>query len=282
MWRERPQANGLPVRGRFSRSAEDHVPVARVVVVVVVVGAVSFTRRRCNPTEWRFRSRTSPQRRFRSLINTKNNKVFFIPYVRIFLRENNRNSQSTFRRILAMRSSDASFAMFRGFAVSAARVFRRTTGVSPQQPLLKTAAVVAVLLAAVCSCSTAAAPSSSSSSVRCDAADRQVNFELLTGYAASPAAKHAMRQQLALFTLPQCINACKSDDQCAAVTYETGVCVSFAAVPQKNANSAEKFGTYTQLYSVVWWYLALRATWLVLLRRLLLAFLVLTNRFFVR
>lgn len=77
-------------------------------------------------------------------------------------------------------------------------------------------------------------------SLRCGDGDGgEVNFELLTGYAASPAAKHAMRQQLALFTLPQCIEACKFDDQCAAVTYETGVCVSFAAVPQKNANTGE-------------------------------------------
>ncbi|XP_060845041.1 uncharacterized protein LOC132924638 [Rhopalosiphum padi] len=71
--------------------------------------------------------------------------------------------------------------------------------------------------------------------LKCDGGD--VSFELLTGYAASPAAKHAMREQLALFTLPQCIDACRSDDQCAAVTYETGACVSYAAVPQKNANS---------------------------------------------
>lgn len=63
-----------------------------------------------------------------------------------------------------------------------------------------------------------------------------VNFELLTGYEASPSAKHAMREQLALFTLPQCTDACKSDEQCAAVTYETGACVTYAAVPQKNAN----------------------------------------------
>lgn len=75
----------------------------------------------------------------------------------------------------------------------------------------------------------------SAASLQC--ADGDVNFELLTGYAASPAAKHAMREQLALFTLPQCINACKVDEQCAAVTYETGACVSYAAVPQKNANT---------------------------------------------
>lgn len=79
-------------------------------------------------------------------------------------------------------------------------------------------------------------------SLRCD--DGDASFELLAGYAASPAAKHAMRQQLALFTLPQCISACKSDDQCAAITYETGVCVSYAAVPQKNANT----GTYSSTF----------------------------------
>lgn len=95
----------------------------------------------------------------------------------------------------------------------------------------ETAAAVAccVLLLTGCARTHAAA------SVQCDGGE--VNFELLTGYAASPAAKHAMREQLALFTLPQCIDACKSDDQCAAVTYETGACVSYAAVPQKNANS---------------------------------------------
>jgi len=74
------------------------------------------------------------------------------------------------------------------------------------------------------------------SSLKCDGGG-DVNFELLTGYAASPAAKHAMREQLALFTLPQCIDACKLDDQCAAITYETGACVSYAAVPQKNSNA---------------------------------------------
>lgn len=73
-------------------------------------------------------------------------------------------------------------------------------------------------------------------SLKCDGSG-DINFELLTGYAASPAAKHAMREQLALFTLPQCIDACKLDDQCAAITYETGACVSYAAVPQKNANA---------------------------------------------
>jgi hypothetical protein len=77
--------------------------------------------------------------------------------------------------------------------------------------------------------------------LKCDGGD--VSFELLTGYAASPAAKHAMREQLALFTLPQCIDACRSDDQCAAVTYETGACVSYAAVPQKNANSGTSSDT---------------------------------------
>lgn len=74
-----------------------------------------------------------------------------------------------------------------------------------------------------------------------------MNFELLTGYAASPAAKHAMREQLALFTLPQCIDACKSDDQCAAVTYETGACVSYAAVPQKNANPGNTRSRYDNI-----------------------------------
>lgn len=74
--------------------------------------------------------------------------------------------------------------------------------------------------------------------------DGQVSFELLTGYAASPAAKHAMRDQLALFTLPQCIDACKLDDQCAAVTYETGACVSYATVPQKNGNSDGKWSAF--------------------------------------
>lgn len=85
--------------------------------------------------------------------------------------------------------------------------------------------------------------------LKCEAGD--VSFELLTGYAASPAAKHAMREQLALFTLPQCIDACRSDDQCAAVTYETGVCVSYAAVPQKNANAGEldlRYYTILSLY----------------------------------
>lgn len=74
-------------------------------------------------------------------------------------------------------------------------------------------------------------------SLQCGGGDGHVSFELLTGYAASPAAKHAMRDQLALFTLPQCIDACKSDEQCAAVTYETGACVSYATVPQKNGNA---------------------------------------------
>ncbi|XP_050435225.1 uncharacterized protein LOC126842338 [Adelges cooleyi] len=71
---------------------------------------------------------------------------------------------------------------------------------------------------------------------RCEEGGR-VGFELLTGYAASPAAKHAVRDQMALFALPQCIDACRDDDQCAAVTYETGACVSFAAMPAKTANS---------------------------------------------
>lgn len=99
---------------------------------------------------------------------------------------------------------------------------------SPRPPR-HTAAVVALLLS-VCA--------SPATSLQCgsDGGD-EINFELLTGYAASPAAKHAMREQLALFTLPQCIAACKSDDQCAAVTFETGACVSYSAVPQKNANS---------------------------------------------
>jgi len=78
--------------------------------------------------------------------------------------------------------------------------------------------------------------SSPAASLKCDGGG-DVNFELLTGYAASPSAKHAMREQLALFTLPQCIDACKLDDQCAAITYETGACVSYAAVPQKNTNA---------------------------------------------
>lgn len=89
-------------------------------------------------------------------------------------------------------------------------------------------AVALLLLAAF-----AARPAAS---LQCDD-DSDINFELLAGYAASPAAKHTMREQMALFTLPQCIEACKSDEQCAAVTYETGVCISFAAVPQKNAYS---------------------------------------------
>lgn len=75
----------------------------------------------------------------------------------------------------------------------------------------------------------------SSASFQCDDGG-DVNFELLTGYTTNPSAKHVMREQLALFTLPQCIDACKSDDQCAAITYETGACVSYAAVPQKNTN----------------------------------------------
>lgn len=97
----------------------------------------------------------------------------------------------------------------------------------------RTAAAVVLmlhLLAAV------RAIASSEQQQRCDD-DADVNFELLTGYAASTAAKHAMRQQLALFTLPQCIDACKTDDQCAVVTYETGACVSYAAVQHKNADA---------------------------------------------
>ncbi|KAF0767709.1 Uncharacterized protein FWK35_00013868 [Aphis craccivora] len=96
---------------------------------------------------------------------------------------------------------------------------------------LSVAPSLLVIAAAMAGCGRPAA------ALKCEAGD--VSFELLTGYAASPAAKHAMREQLALFTLPQCIDACRSDDQCAAVTYETGVCVSYAAVPQKNANAGE-------------------------------------------
>lgn len=91
--------------------------------------------------------------------------------------------------------------------------------------------LAALLVAVGCCCVCTVPPPS-----RCG--DGPVSFELLTGYAAGPAAKHAMRDQLALFTLPQCVDACASDGQCAAVTYETGACVSYAAVPQKNADAA--------------------------------------------
>lgn len=99
-----------------------------------------------------------------------------------------------------------------------------------------TTVAVAGLWLAACAC-LAAAPATALQCAGRDGDGGDVSFELLTGYAASPAAKHAMREQLALFTLPQCIDACKSDELCAAVTYETGACVSYAAVPQKNANS---------------------------------------------
>ncbi|XP_050528281.1 uncharacterized protein LOC126898361 [Daktulosphaira vitifoliae] len=72
----------------------------------------------------------------------------------------------------------------------------------------------------------------------------EVSFELLTGYVENSDAKHAMREQLALFTLPQCIEACRSDERCAGITYETGACVSFATMPQKKLDFPSKRSQY--------------------------------------